>query len=166
MTSRFKVKYIDNLDMFYPPYNEDAFPPLFHGTRRYSIECDQSLIDDMRKHCHIILEHARDYYKTLDAKTFDEYNEYARKNKLKYFAHYLVLSFGKYSNYEYKDFYMTSKFEKDYLLAFTKYGFGEIGEFAYHNVLGLKHYNIDLGINDSFDFILNHYNDFKNSELI
>ena len=46
---KLKTTFIDNLDIFYPPYQEDKFPPLFHGTRRYSIDCDPSLIDEMRK---------------------------------------------------------------------------------------------------------------------
>ena len=163
---KLKTTFIDNLDIFYSPYQEDKFPPLFHGTRRYSIDCDPSLIDEMRKHCTIVLEKARDYYNTLDYEQLAKYEEYAHSNRISFFACYLVQDFGRYKNYEYNDFFMTCRFDKTYLYPFTKYGCGELGEFAYQNIIGLKHFNIDLGIDESIEFILKHYPLFKNSEPV
>ena len=163
---KFKITYIDNLDDFYHPFNADMFPPLFHGTRQYAIECDQSLIEQMKKHCFIVLEKVRDYYNTLSYEVLEKYQNYGYESGFRYFASYLVQDFGKYKNYEYNDFYVTTRFEKSYLLVFTKYGFGEIGEFAYHNIMGLKHFEIDLGIDESFDFILSQYPNFIKSEPI
>lgn len=162
----FNLTYLDNLDMFYHLCKNKNYVPLFHGTRKYAVECDPTLIEMMRKHCVIILEKARDYYNSLDSQTYDKYWEYRKVSKLQYFASHLVLTFGGLSNYQYGDFYMTRRFDETYLLRFTTYGCGEIGRFAYDNILGLKHFNIDLGINESMEFVLKHYPDFINSEQV
>ena len=163
---KFNLTYLGNLKMFYHLCKDQSYVPLFHGTRRYAVECDPFLIKMMRRHCINILEKARDHFNSVDDETYSKYEKYKRESKLTYFASAIILTFGRISNFQYGDFYMTKRFDQNFLLRFTTYGCGEIGKLAYDNILGLQHFNIDLGITESMEFVLKHYPLFIDSEPI
>ena len=162
----FKLCYLDNLDMFYNLCKNQEFIPLFHGTKKYAVECDPIIIEMMHKHCINILLKAKAHFKSVDNETYDKYWAYKKASEFKYFASEFITTFGNINNFQYGDFYMTRFFDETFLLRFTSYGFGEIGRFTYDNIMGLKHFNINIDANESIDFFLKHYPEFLNSEPV
>lgn len=139
--------------------------PLFHGTSLAALECDLNEIKLIHDHSIKIMKAVKEYYfsNEKNKEIVSTINEY-RKTRNTYFCEEHTLTFGEMHNYEYGDFYVTINFL--YAVTFSNIKIGEVARFAYFNAVGLRDLKIDLGIEESINYIISEYNKFKDSPRV
>lgn len=126
-------------------YYAFAFPvtqcriPLFHGTRRYSIEVDKGERERFFAACKTVISFAKRW---MDGGNVDweSIKEYRTENRL--YMDVTVLSQYGSPSYQYGDFYLTSSYTN--ALIFANRGAGELGDYAYAQARGFAHFGIPL----------------------
>ena len=140
--------------------------PLFHGTTRKAIDCDPKEMEKIHDQALLILKTVKSYYLENESKPgfLDLIEKYHKKSGNHIFCDELTLTIGEIHVYEYGNLYVTTNFLS--ALNYSLMGFGELAKRAYYNAIALKELNIDLGISDAVNFIVEEYNQFKDSERV
>lgn len=165
-----KIKYIalDNLDSYKNLVidKEDYVvcrQPLFHGTTRMAIDCDPEEIKRIHEQALIAIDVYKSYLEENEDKPgFQEWLHNHHKRFVN--QDWTLQQVGHANNYQYGDFYVTANYLE--ALRFSMAGFGELGQMAYRCAVALKELNVDFGINETIDFIIDEYNRFQNSERV
>ena len=136
-----QTKELKNLqDILAEPVGPDCCDvPLFHGTRAYALQVAEA--DRKRFHtaCDKVMTFAKSIFWTCPVND-DALLEYQRsENSL--FMSSVVYQY-KTAKYDYGAFYLTSGYPNAFI--FANFAGGELGEFAYGQCRGFRHFNIDL----------------------
>ena len=139
--------------------------PLFHGTTRLAID-HPDLMESINHHGAIILKAVKQWYlsKCNEPGFYDELDAFCDRTKNHAFCDAVTTTFGTVSNFSYGDFYLTTNYLS--ALTFSSLKLGELGKRAYYNALGVKELGLNLGIEESIDYIVDIYPQFENSERV
>ena len=162
-----KVLEIQDLNNFSHPHigdSEHCKIPLFHGTRRYALEVTDADRDRFYNACKTVILFAQKiaFSNIIDENALNAYN----RNTNPLFFGSVVYGLGRSNSYEYGDLYITSGFSTAF--SFTHNVGGELGEYAYHQCEGLKHFSIKLDekTQAAMEIVQTEYEKYKNSEKV
>ena len=160
-----KEREIHDINNFSQPHIGDAEHckiPLFHGTRRYALEVTDAERDRFYDACKTVILFAQKiaFSNIIDDNALETYQRKA--NPL--FLATVVYGFGRSHSYEYGDLYITSGFSTAF--RFTHNIGGELGEWAYHQCEGFKHFLIELDEKTyaAVEIVQSEYEKYNNSE--
>ena len=157
---------IHDINNFSHPHIGDAEHckiPLFHGTRRYALEATDAERYRFYDACKTVILFAQKiaFLKIIDDNALEAYQ---RKANPLFSGSSVVCQFGRNSLYEYGDLYITSGFSTAF--SFTHNAGGELGEWAYRQCEGFKHFSIELDEKTyaAVETVQTEYEKYNNSE--
>lgn len=169
MMKEFNFKEIDFLDTIKCDWEERNYQyfvrPLFHGTRRYALECSKEEIAKIKEYSLIIIKFIQKIEKTISLDVVGQY--FKRKKERNCFASAVVSQIEKSSLYQYDSLYLTTSIYR--AISFSKNACGEIGQTAYDNAIAIKELGIetnDIKIDEAIDYIIKTVPKFKESERV
>lgn len=144
--------------------------PLFHGTRRYAVECPQKQLDEMIQYCKTVVQYfSENCYRIFpDDESWIQYRrEHRGELHINLVQNTVASQYGE-AQYQYDSFYVTN----DSVTAvkfYTIYGCGEISGYAYAYAKAIS--DLDFSVSDkqvdtAIEYVLKHYPDFYNSEKV
>lgn len=137
--------------------------PLFHGTRRYSLEASDEERTEFYDACDIIISFAKEI---LDQKRIDkeELFKYQRENE--FFLTTVVEAKGSSDLFQYGDFYVTTSYPS--AISFSNKIGGELGMNAYYQLVGFEHFGITLNVEAeaAAEIVRQGYEKYKSSERV
>lgn len=138
--------------------------PLFHGTRRYALEATDAERDRFYDACKTVISFAQKiaFSNIIDDNALEAYQR--KTNPM--FLETVVYGFGRSHSYEYGDLYITSGFSTAF--GFTHNIGGELGEWAYRQCEGIKHFSIELDEKayNAVEIVQTEYEKYSNSEKV
>ena len=137
--------------------------PLFHGSTEKAIDCNPEIMQLIHDHSLIIIKAAKDFYakNSNDPAFKNELKDYVENTGNDVFCDGVTCEFGISSLYSYGDFYVTTNFEA--AMDYAELTFGELALRAYYNACGLRTFKANADIEASISFIIDKYDEFKNS---
>lgn len=138
--------------------------PLFHGTRRYALQVAEADRNRFYEACKTVMLFAQKlaFSDKIDNDALESYQR--TTNPL--FLATVVYGFGRSHSYEYGDLYVTSGFSTAF--SYTHNVGGELGEWAYRQCEGFKHFSIDLDEStlEATKIVIEEYEKYRNSEKV
>ena len=157
---------VQDLDSFEPirVSDEDACKiPLFHGTRRYTLESPVEDRERFYSACDIVMHFAKELANSnyIDETQLTEY----KRNHNRNFLNTLVYAYGD-NKFTYGDFYVTSSYTT--AISFSHNIGGELGNTAYAQCLGFQYFGIavDETVANAINIVTEEYHKYLNSEKI
>ena len=138
--------------------------PLFHGTRRYALQVEETVRNRFYEACKTVILFAQmfDFRNKIDNEALKSYQ---RKNN-PLFLEPSVYAFERCSNFEYGDLYVTPGFSTAF--SYTHDAGGELGERAYRQCEGFNHFAIELDEHtlEATKIVIEEYEKYRNSERV
>ena len=138
--------------------------PLFHGTRRYALQVEETVRNRFYEACKTVILFAQKLAFS-DKIATDALESYQRTTNPLFLAT-VVYGFGRSHSYEYGDLYVTSGFSTAF--SYTHDAGGELGESAYRQCEGFNHFAIDLDEHtlEATEIVIEEYEKYKTSERV
>lgn len=137
--------------------------PLFHGTRLYALTATDEGRELFYVACKQVISFARKIFldNAIDTIALKEY----QLSKNQFFLDAITMQ-QKNSFYQHGDFYLTSGYPR--AITFTKHAGGELGQWAYHQCLGFKDFNIPLDQQtaNAVNVVFEEYQKYHDSEKV
>lgn len=147
--------------------NYDVYTkPVFHGTRRYALTCSRNELDNFLKASGLVIDYVNKLWVTMPNIDIDNYRRKTLINGIHSLMGQSMYNSG-LSNYQYGDFYVTTGLWN--AIHYSNNAGGELGEYAYHYVIGIKDLNISINddkIKEACATILKEYPLFNKSSHV